>query len=64
MFPLLAISLIALVGWLAWRGARREISRVNDELNNSKRPADETRQGTTLKQDPKTGVYRAEEDGE
>jgi hypothetical protein len=64
MYPLIVTFVIGVVGWLAWRGARREISRVNSELKQSKKPKNAKDDGTTLKQDPKTGVYRVDEDGE
>ena len=60
MGPVLVLAVIALVASFAWRGARREHSRVVNALKDAEAALDK-RSGTsvTLERDPATGVYRA-----
>jgi hypothetical protein len=56
MPQLLIIAAIAVAGWYAWKFVKREMARVDRELEAArKRPTE------TLKQDPETGRYRIEE---
>lgn len=58
MPQLIVIGAIIIGGWIAWKALRREMSRVDRELDSvRKRPTD------TLVQDPKTGKYRLKEKG-
>ena len=60
MGPILVLAIIAVVASLAWRGARRERSRVVNALKDAEAALDK-RGGSsvTLERDPATGVYRA-----
>jgi hypothetical protein len=56
MPQLLIIAAVAVAGWYAWKLVKREMARIDRELEAArKRPTE------TLKQDPETGRYRIKE---
>lgn len=53
MPQVIIIGAVVIGGWLAWKALKREMARVDRELQTvRKRPSE------TLVQDPKTGKYR------
>ncbi len=57
---LLTILVVAVVGLLAWRGARTRLEEIGRA-----RPRKGRRDATvTLEKDPRTGVYRTPDDDE
>jgi hypothetical protein len=52
---LLTVALVAIIGFLAWRGARR---RYEETMLSVRRQRRASPGAVTLKKDPKTGVYR------
>jgi hypothetical protein len=53
MPQLIIIGAVLVGGWLAWKGLKREMARVDREVEAvRKRPT------TTLEQDPRTGKYK------
>jgi 3-mercaptopyruvate sulfurtransferase SseA len=58
MPQLIIIGVVLVGGWYAWKTLKREMSRVDREVEAvRKRPSD------TLEQDPKTGKYRLKDKG-
>jgi len=58
MPQLIIIGVVLVGGWMAWKALRREMARVDNELEAvRKRPAE------TLVQDPETGKYRLKDKG-
>jgi hypothetical protein len=56
MPQLLLLGAVLVVGWYAWKLFKREMARVDREVEAvRKRPAE------TLERDPKTGRYRLKE---
>ncbi len=56
----LVFVVVAAIGYLAWRGARR---RYEDARAALKRRQAGDRRAVTLEKDPETGVYRQKERG-
>jgi hypothetical protein len=56
MPQLLIIGAVLVVGWYAWKVLRREMARVDREMEAVRKRPDET-----LERDPKTGRYRLKE---
>jgi hypothetical protein len=55
---IIVIGAVIVGGWLAWKALRREMARVDRELETvRKRPTE------TLVEDPKTGKYRLKNGG-
>ena len=58
MPQLIIIGVVLVGGWVAWKALKREMARVDNELEAvRKRPAE------TLVQDPETGKYRLKDKG-
>ena len=58
MPQLIIIGVVLVGGWLAWKALKREMARVDNELEAvRKRPTE------TLVEDPKTGKYRLKDKG-
>ena len=58
MPQLIIIGVVLVGGWMAWKTLKREMARVDNELEAvRKRPAE------TLVQDPETGKYRLKDKG-
>jgi 3-mercaptopyruvate sulfurtransferase SseA len=58
MPQLIIIGVVLVGGWMAWKALKREMARVDNELEAvRKRPAE------TLVQDPETGKYRLKDKG-
>jgi hypothetical protein len=56
MPQLIIIAAVAVAAWYAWKFIKREMARVDRELEAArKRPTD------TLKEDPETGRYKLDE---
>lgn len=53
MTQLLIIGAVVVGGWYAWKVLKREMARVDREVDAARKPPTET-----LEQDPKTGRYR------
>ena len=57
--PQLIIAGIAVIGgWYAWKLLKREMARVDREVEAVRRPP-----AQTLEQDPETGRYRPRDEG-
>ena len=61
MPQLLLLALVALGGYFVWKAVKREIGRVDRELNET-RAEKAKQQAKTLEQDPETGRYRPKQD--
>jgi hypothetical protein len=58
MPQLIIIGAVLVGGWMAWKALKREMARVDNELEAvRKRPSE------TLVHDPKTGKYRLKDKG-
>jgi 3-mercaptopyruvate sulfurtransferase SseA len=58
MPQLIIIGVVLVGGWFAWKALKREMARVDNELESvRKRPTE------TLVEDPKTGKYRLKDKG-
>ena len=58
MPQLIIIGVVLVGGWYAWKTLKREMARVDREVEAvRKRPSE------TLQQDPKTGKYRLRDKG-
>ena len=58
MPQLIIIGVVLVGGWYAWKTLKREMARVDREVEAvRKRPSE------TLQQDPKTGKYRLKDKG-
>ena len=58
MPQLIIIGAVLVGGWYAWKALKREMARVDREVEAvRKRPSE------TLTQDPKTGKYRVKDKG-
>lgn len=67
MVHFVVFTLIAAIGFYAWSKLREELAKLDEQEKTAKkaapRKAEEKRDGVeTLKKDPKTGVYRIDED--
>ncbi len=61
MPQLIFLGLLVAGGYFAWKAIKREMARVDQELNEAKKtPSD--KQGATLELDPETGRYRPKQD--
>jgi hypothetical protein len=58
MPQLLLIGAVIIVGWYAWKVLKREMARVDREVEAVRKPPKET-----LEHDPKTGRYRVRDKG-
>ena len=57
MPQLILIGVVIVGGWMAWKALKREMGRIDRELEAvRKRPSE------TLTKDPKTGKYRLKDD--
>jgi hypothetical protein len=56
MPQLLLLGLAAAGGWYAWKTLKREMARIDDELERERKAA--ARPQDTLERDPATGKYR------
>ena len=67
-FAAIAIVLIAAIGFYAYGKLRKELARLEAEdakqaaLAKEKKKAERQTKSATLKPDPKTGVYRLDDD--
>ena len=52
----LVIGIAALGGWYAWKSLKREMARIDEELERERKAA--KRPDDTLELDPATGKYR------
>ena len=63
MPQLILLGLVAVGGFFIWRVVKREMARVDRELQETR--AEKAEQSvTTLEQDPETGKYRPKADEE
>jgi len=53
MMQLLIVGIVLVGGWYAWRLLKREMTRVETEVEAARKPPAET-----LERDPETGRYR------
>ena len=61
MPQLILLGLVAVGGYFIWRVVKREMARVDRELQEAR--TDKASQSTTkLEQDPETGRYRPKQD--
>lgn len=58
MPQLIIIGAVVLGGWYAWKALKREMARVDREVESAR-----GRPSQTLEQDPKTGKYRPKDNG-
>jgi len=58
MPQLIIIGVVLVGGWIAWKALKREMARVDNELEAVRKPPTET-----LVHDPKTGKYRVKDKG-
>ena len=56
MPQLLLLGLVAAGSWYAWKALKREMTRIDDELERERKA--EKRPDATLERDPATGKYR------
>lgn len=56
MPQVLLIGIAALGGWYAWKSLKREMARIDEELERERKSA--KRPEDTLELDPDTGRYR------
>ncbi len=58
MPQLVILGLLAYGGWFAWRALKREMKRVDREVEAVRKPPAET-----LERDPQTGRYKLKDKG-